>query len=116
MLTRNLNKDIDYVNGMECTVQGVYRSGIRVKSKTGYDIVVYPWTDEWHTTYLPMRPAYANTLLKMQGATLDHLTIYLDVAGVEAAGYVALSRVRRDRDWQFVGDPGVHHFTPATGC
>ena len=39
-----------------------------------------------------------------------------DVPGVEAAGYVALSRVQHDRDWQFVGDPGVHHFTPATGC
>ena len=52
---------------------------------------------------------------KMQGATLDHLTIWLDAWKVEAAGYVALSRVRHDRDWQFVGDPTVHHFTPAKG-
>ena len=35
------------------------------------------------------------TLLRVQGATLPHMTIYLDVANVEAAGYVALSRVRK---------------------
>jgi len=115
MLTKNINKDIDYVNGMEATVTGVYRSGVRVKTRSGYTVVVYPWTDEWRNTYLPMRLAYANTLLKMQGATLEHLTIYLDVPGVEAAGYVALSRVQHDRDWQFVGDPTTHHFTPSTG-
>jgi len=114
MLTKNVNKDVDYVNGMEAYVTGVYRSGVRVQTRTGYTIVVYPWTDESHNTYLPMRLAYANTLLKMQGATLQHLTIYLDVANVEAAGYVALSRVQHDRDWQYVGDPTTHHFTPST--
>ena len=51
----------------------------------------------------------------MQGATLKHLTIYLDVANIEAAGNVALSRVEHDKDWQYVGDPGSHHFTPASG-
>ena len=62
------------------------------------------------------RVGYACTLMKVQGANVDHLTLWLDVPNVEAAGYVALSRVRRDADWQYVGDPGVHHFTPAFGA
>jgi hypothetical protein len=115
MLTKNLNKDVDFVNGMTAIVEGYYASGVRVKTSTGYIVSVYPWTDEWHNTFLPMRIGYANTLLKMQGATIKHMTIYLDVPNIEAAGYVALSRVEHDRDWQFVGDPSVHHFTPATG-
>ena len=114
-LTKNINKDLDYVNGMQATVQGVYRSGIRVKTKTGYTFIVYPWTDEHRMTYHPMRPGYANTLLKMQGATVDHLTIYLDKSGVPAAGYVALSRVRKDKDWRYVGWMTRNHFVPAVG-
>jgi hypothetical protein len=115
MLTRNINKEVDYVNGMTATVEGVYQSGVRVRTKTGFLIMVYPWTDEWHCTFFPLRIGYANTLLKMQGATLPHLTLYLDRPNVEAAGYVALSRVEYDANWRFVGDPGIHHFTPATG-
>ena len=68
-----------------------------------------------HNVFLPLRAGYACTLIKMQGATLKHLTIYLDIANIEAAGYVALSRVRHDKDWRFVGNPSVHHFTPARG-
>jgi len=79
------------------------------------DIAELPWTDEDHNVYMRMRVGYANTLMKLQGATLDHLTLYLDVPNVEAAGYVALSRVQYDKNWRFVGDPTVHHFTPASG-
>ena len=115
MFTKNINKAADYVNGMEGIVKGCYHSGVRVETQTGHVVVAYPWTDEWRNRYLPIRPAYANTLLKLQGATIEHMTLYLDVANIEAAGYVALSRVQHDRDWRFVGDPGVHHFTPASG-
>ena len=45
--------------------------------------------------YFPLCAGYANTLLKMQGATLEHLTIWLDKANVEAAGYVAEGLRRR---------------------
>jgi len=115
MFTKNLNKNIDYVNGMEGIVEGFARSGLRVKTATGYHVVVYPWTDEWKQTFLPVKLGYAHTLLKVQGKTLDHMTIYLDKPNVEAAGYVALSRVRHDKDWRYVGNPTEHHFTPATG-
>ena len=77
--------------------------------------MVYPWTSEDRQTYYPMRLGYAGTLHKLQGATKDHITVWLDVANIEAAGYVALSRVEYDGNWRFVGRPTTHHFTPATG-
>jgi hypothetical protein len=98
---------------MTAWVVELRRSGVRVRTKTGYTLSVYPWTDDDRQVYLPMRIGYANTLTKMQGATLEHMTIYFDVANIPAAAYVALSRVERDEDWQFVGNPGRHHFTPS---
>ena len=113
-ITRNINKECDYVNGMGAVVLGVHRAGVRVRTDTGYILVIFPWTDESGTVFLPIRSGYAHTLMKVQGATLPHLTVYLDAANVEAAGYVALSRVQYDAHWQYVGDPTVHHFVPST--
>ena len=112
--TRNINKEMDYVNGMSCVVLGVHRAGLRVRTDTNHIVCVYPWTDEWKTCFYPVRIGYAHTLMKMQGATLKDMTVWLDVANVEAAAYVALSRVEYDANWRFVGNPTVHHFTPAT--
>ena len=83
-LTRNINKEMDYVNGMGGTVLGVHRTGLRVRTDTGFVIMVFPWTDEHHRVFYPIRLGYAQTLMKIQGMTLQHLTIYLDVANVEA--------------------------------
>jgi hypothetical protein len=44
---------------------------------------------------------------------LKHVTLWLDVANFPAAAYVALSRVEYDAHWRYIGNPGVHHFTPA---
>ena len=44
---------------------------------------------------------------------LWHTSPCTDMPNMPAAAYVALSRVQRDAEWRFVGDPGVHHFTPA---
>ena len=66
------------------------------------------------TTFLPIRVGYAVNLHKVQGATLDHVTLWLDAPYVEAAGYVALSRVRRDADWRFIGVLSTDHFVPAS--
>ena len=63
--------------------------------------------------HYPLRLGYASTLHKVQGATLKRVTMWLDVANFPAAAYVALSKVQHDRDWRFVGNPGVHHMTPA---
>ena len=116
ILAKNLNKPGDYVNGMQGWIEDVMHGGILVKTKTGKMVMVYPWTDpDTKAVFYPMRIGYANTLHKTQGATLDDITIWLDVPNVEAAAYVAISRVRKDADWRFIGDPSVHHFTPASG-
>ena len=113
LFTRNIDKEHDFVNGMGARVLGVNHLGIRVLTDTGRYLVVYPWTDENGVTYYSIRLGYATTLARVQGATISHMTMWLDVANVEAAGYVALSRVRQDAHWRVVGNPMVHHFTPA---
>ena len=115
-LTRNLNKSGGYVNGQRVTVVDVFQNGILTQTATGKLIMVHPYTDqETGVVLFPIRLGYATTLHKIQGATLDHLTIWLDVPNVEAAAYVALSRVRFDEHWRFIGDPTIHCFTPSSG-
>ena len=75
--------------------------------------MVHPWTDEHRVASFPFRLGYATTLHKIQGATLGHITLYLDLANMPAAAYVALSRVQMDSHWRYLGDPTRHHFTPA---
>ena len=75
--------------------------------------LVHNWTSPQHVDHYPIRAGYASTLHKVQGATLPHITLWLDIPNMPAAAYVALSRVEYDANWRFVGDPGVHHFTPA---
>jgi hypothetical protein len=114
VLTKNLNKSIGFVNGMGAKVLGVDRHrNILVITEQGIRISLHPYTEEDGAVYFPMRLGYASTLHKVQGATLKHVTIWLDVRNMSAAAYVALSRVEYDANWRFVGDPGRHHFTPA---
>eukprot|EP00972_Heterocapsa_arctica_P011191 1640118-Heterocapsa_arctica.AAC.1 len=60
-----------------------------------------------------MRPGYASTLMKMQGASLEHATLFLDRKWVPAAGYVALSRVSYMENVRFLGQVERAHFVPA---
>ena len=113
VLTKNLNKDIGFVNGMRATVEDVLQHGVVVRTDQGRRITIHAWTSPAGVVHFPMRLGYASTLHKVQGATLPHITLWLDIAGMPAAAYVALSRVRHDADWRFLGDPYVHHFTPA---
>ena len=101
------------MNGMGCVVDRMLGPGIVVVTDQGRRLVVYPWTSPSRVVHYPLRVGYASTLHKMQGATLDHVTIWLDVPNMPAAAYVALSRVRRDADWRYVGTRTTHHLTPA---
>jgi energy-coupling factor transporter ATP-binding protein EcfA2 len=113
VLTKNLNKSIGFVNGMGATVLGMDNGNVIVRTDQGRRLSVHPWSSDQNVKHFPFRLGYASTLHKVQGATLDHITLWLDVANMPAAGYVALSRVEYDANWRFVGDPSVHHFTPA---
>ncbi|MCR9258075.1 MAG: helicase C-terminal domain-containing protein [Alphaproteobacteria bacterium] len=64
-------------------------------------------------TAYPIRPGYACTIHKQQGAELERITIWLDVPFMRAAGYVAMSRVRRDENYLIGGRVTRRHFTPA---
>ena len=83
------------------------------RTDQGVLLAVHPWTSENRVVHFPLRLGYTSTLHKEQGATLPHVTLWLDVANMPAAAYVALSRVEYDANWRYVGNPGVHHFTPA---
>ena len=116
-LTKNVRKDLDYVNGMRATVLSytVASKAVRVKTATGHIFDVWRWTDVGHKnlSYYPMRPGYASTILKFQGAELDHVTIYLDAKNIPGAAYTGLSRVRRMSDFLLGGNLEALHFTPA---
>ena len=110
---KNLNKEVGFVNGMGATVLGMDNGNVVVRTDQGRRLAVHPWTSENRVAHFPMRLGYASTLHKVQGLTLPHVTLWLDVANMPAAAYVALSRVELDDNWRFVGNPWIHHFTPA---
>lgn len=120
-LTENLDKQHGFVNGMGCEVVKVRKNGIEVKTDLKTSIMLHPITRDFvvsggesrRVRFYPARLGYAVNLHKVQGQTMKHITIWLDKAGVPAAAYVALSRVRKDAHWRFVGVLTPAHFTPA---
>ena len=118
VLTLNLNKRQDFVNGMAATVEAYDEDSgcLQVLTKTAKRLAVPCVREkvEGHDVdYFPIRAGYASTIQKVQGQTLDHVTIWLDRAGCKAAGYVAMARVRRDCDYLIAGRVTPHHFVPA---
>jgi len=102
MFTRN-NFETGYVNGTLGTVMGFANSGYPiVKTKSGKTIEVEPaeWTIQdgnkilARITQVPLRLAWAITVHKSQGMSLDSAIIDLSQAFEFGQGYVALSRVR----------------------
>jgi hypothetical protein len=115
-LTRNVDKEHDYCNGMAATVEHFDEStgALRVKTTTGFRLAIWPWTDVdmGNLVYYPVRPGWASTILKFQGAELSHVTVYLDAASVPGAAYTAISRVSYMADFLIGGNVKPVHFTP----
>ena len=118
-LTRNVDKPNDFVNGMSAVVLSFdhHKQAILVETETRQRLCVYPiTTDEvpgGRLTYYPVKPGFADTVHKYQGAELRHVTFWPDRPGCPAAGYVALSRVRKDVDYLLGGCVQAEHFIPA---
>jgi ATP-dependent exoDNAse (exonuclease V), alpha subunit - helicase superfamily I member len=119
-LTVNVNKDIGFVNGKQGVVKDVRGPTIVVEISGGRELVVFPYTEPWvdgvrGRTFYPLRAGYAVTLTKIQGATLEHVTVWLDRPNTRAAGYVAISRVEYMSQVRFLGQLTRNHFIPTFG-
>lgn len=98
MITKNLDKGAGVVNGQVATIVGHEGCTLLLELPNKQRTFTYPVTtqqddDTWSTAYALM-PAYAMTILKSEGATIDKLLVWMDCSHVpEGLGYVALSRV-----------------------
>ena len=61
VLTQNVRKQADYVNGMECIVEDFQANGsggsLRVRTRTGQRLAITMWTDKHkqYAKYFPIR-------------------------------------------------------------
>lgn len=106
LVTQNRDKKNGVVNGKRATVVYLQDATIFLRLPNGLIVQTYPVTvyrgDQLWTSY-PFVPAYALTITKAQGQTLESAIVWLDSCIVPAGGaYVALSRIRKMANLRFL--------------
>ena len=106
MITQNRDKKQNVVNGHLATAQLVRNKTIFLKFPNGKVVNTYLVTYRNPSgiirTVYPFLPAYALTICKAQGQTLNNAIVWFDVDTVPiATGYVAISRVKKLEDMLF---------------
>ena len=103
-LTRNIDKGRGFVNGALGVITTVLSRGVFVmRAITGMMILVHPVCVDGKT-FMPVTYAYAMTIRRAQGSTLDTIGLRFDRKRADRGyGYVGASRVRKATDVCLVG-------------
>ena len=118
VITQNRDKANGVVNGQIATVHTIHNLSVYLKLMNHKIVAIYPVTmnkNGQRTTLYPFCPAYATTLCKAQGQTLQKLVVWFDTDNIPpGTAYVALSRVRCRNDIYFMTQLKPYFFTPVT--
>ena len=103
-LTRNVDKQRGFVNGALGTVEHVLHKSVFVmRTARGVRILVHPVCVDGKF-FMPVCYAYAMTIRRAQGSTLDAVGLYFNSKITDRGyAYVGASRVRRRGDLWLVG-------------
>lgn len=113
LLMQNIDKPRGLVNGKVCHLHQK-RGDVLFVAIEGMGVVpVSLWSFDDRTCF-PVLRGHALTIAKSMGATLSHVTLFMEEGmSAAAAGYVAITRVRRLKDLAFMGYPSARFFRPA---
>ena len=117
VFTQNRHKDRGIVNGQRGIIKHIHNSTVFVQIGSRME-PVYPVTKKKDCEYVvqyPFMPAYALTICKAQGQTLDNVILWLDIDNIApGAAYVAVSRVRSLDNLKFLCPICKTQFKPVT--
>jgi hypothetical protein len=115
-LTQNLDKDRGFVNGALGVIEHMLKDDVFVmRSTAGILILVHPVWQNGHA-FMPVTYAYATTMRRAQGATLDLVGLLFDRKKPDRGyAYVGTSRGRRRCDIFHVGGVRRTDWLPVGG-